>query len=81
MVLPAPLGPVISTSSPDPTENVTSLKMELGPKDFATPTSLTTNSEGCAAGASEPLDAPFSFLGLPFPKAKPGLEACARADA
>jgi hypothetical protein len=42
---------------------------------------LTTNSEGCAAGASEALDAPFSFLGLPFPKAKPGLEACARADA
>ena len=50
MVLPAPLGPVTSISSPGETVMLISLSTAVLPNDFVTRVSLTTG-----AGAKEPL--------------------------
>jgi len=42
VVLPAPLGPVTSTSSPGPTVRLMSFSTEVRPKSFDTRVSLTT---------------------------------------
>ena len=66
-----------------PTENVTSLKMELGPNDLATPTSLTAGScAGFAIGAPTSPAAPFFFSALtPLEAELLRRVACARSDA